>query len=205
VKIGIDFDNTLVSYDDVFLRAALERKFLPEHFTGDKIEVRDAIRLRAGDEQWAKLQAEVYGRRMAEATMIEGASDFVTACRDNNVRVFIVSHKTRFAAADPGGADLHEAALLWMERSGFFHKAGLRLQRDDVFFEPTREAKCRRIAALECSHFVDDLEEVFREPSFPSGVERLLLYRGQNKLPTGPFTAFADWDAITNVVFPRGR
>jgi hypothetical protein len=205
VKIGIDFDNTLVSYDDVFLRAAIERRLLPEHFTGDKTEIRDSIRLRVGDEQWAKLQAEVYGRRMAEATMIEGASDFVAACRDNNATVSVISHKTRFAAADPDSADLHDAAMLWMERNGFFRDDGLKLNRGEVFFEPTRDAKCRRIAALGCSHFVDDLEEVFREPSFPLGVERLLLYRGQNNLPRGPFTAFASWDAITNVVFPRGR
>jgi hypothetical protein len=205
VRIGIDFDNTLVSYDDIFLRAAIERKLLPEHFTGDKTEVRDSIRSRAGDEQWAKLQAEVYGRRMAEAAMIEGVNDFVMACRYNNATVSIVSHKTRFAAADPGGADLHSAAMTWMERNGFFRSDGLRFDRGDIFFELTREAKCRRIAALECSHFVDDLEEVFREPSFPPGVERLLLYRGQGKLPQGPFTAFANWGVITKVVFPRGR
>ena len=205
MRVGIDFDNTLVSYDNVFLRAAIDRKLLPEHFTGDKTEVRDSIRSRVGDEQWAKLQAEVYGRRMAEAAMIEGASHFVATCRDKNATVSIVSHKTRFAAADPDGADLHIAAMEWMERNGFFRLDGLRFDRGDVFFEPTREAKCRRVAALECSHFVDDLEEVFREPSFPPGVERLLLYRGQGKLPHGPFTAFANWDVITKAVFPRGR
>jgi hypothetical protein len=204
VKIGIDFDNTLVSYDDVFLRAAIERRLLPEHFTGDKTEIRDSIRLRIGDEEWAKLQAEVYGRRMSEATMIEGANDFVAACWDNNATVSIVSHKARFAAADPGGVDLHDAAMSWMERNGFFSQDGLRLARDDVFFEPTREAKCRRIAAIACSHFVDDLEEVFLEPSFPLGVARLLLYRGKNARPSGPFTAFANWGAITDVVFSRG-
>jgi hypothetical protein len=205
VRIGIDFDNTLVSYDNVFLRAAIDRKLLPEHFIGDKTEVRDSIRSRVGDEQWAMLQAEVYGRRMAEAVMVEGARGFVAACRYNNATVFIVSHKTRIAAADPGGADLHIAAMAWMERNGFFRPEGLKFDSGDVFFEPTREAKCRRIAALECSHFIDDLEEVFREPSFPPGVERLLLYRGQGKLPQGPFTAFADWGVITKAVFPRGR
>ncbi len=49
MKVGIDFDNTLVSYDDVFLRAAIERELLPQHFTGDKTAVRDSIRLAAGD------------------------------------------------------------------------------------------------------------------------------------------------------------
>lgn len=205
MRVGIDFDNTLVSYDDVFLRAAIERELLPQHFTGDKTAVRDTIRLAAGDAQWAKLQAEVYGGRMVEAAMIDGAGDFVLACRKHNAAVFIVSHKSRYAAADPDGADLHAAALAWMERNRFFRKDGLGFARGDIFFEPTREAKCRRIAELGCSHFIDDLEEVFREPGFPPAVERFLLHRSQSPLPRGPFTALADWDAITNVVFPRDR
>lgn len=203
VKVGIDFDNTLVSYDDVFLRAAIERELLPRHFTGDKTAVRDSIRSAAGDAQWAALQAEVYGRRMADAAMIEGAGDFVLACRVRGAEVYIVSHKSRHAAADPEGADLHMAALTWMEHNRFFHKNGLAFSRGDIFFEPTREAKCRRIFELGCSHFVDDLEEVFREPNFPSGVERFLLHRGRNQAPHGPFTALTDWPAITNAVFAR--
>lgn len=203
MKVGIDFDNTLVSYDDVFLRAAIERELLPQRFTGDKTTVRDSIRLAAGDATWAKLQAEVYGRRMVEAVMIDGASDFVRACRKHGAEVYIVSHKSRTAAADPDGADLHVAASAWMERNGFFRDDGLAFTRGDIFFEPTREAKCRRIAELGCSHFIDDLEEVFREPGFPPAVERFLLHRGQSPLPQGPFTALANWDAVQNVVFAR--
>lgn len=204
MKVGIDFDNTLVSYDDVFLRAAIERELLPQCFTGDKTAVRDSIRLAAGDATWAKLQAEVYGRRMVEAVMIEGAGDFVRACRKHGAEVFIVSHKSRTAAADPNGADLHAAALAWMERNGFFRDNGLAFACGDIFFEPTREAKCRRIAELGCSHFIDDLEEVLREPGFPPAVERFLLHRGQSPLPQGPFKAFADWNAIKKAVFARG-
>ena len=205
MKVGIDFDNTLVSYDDVFLRAAIERKLLPQLFTGDKTAVRDSIRLAAGDAEWAKLQAEVYGRRMVEAMMIEGASDFVRACRKHGASVFIVSHKSRTAAADPDGANLHVAALAWMEQNQFFRKDGLAFARGDIFFEPTREAKCRRIAELGCSHFIDDLEEVFHEPGFPPAVERFLLHRGQSPLPHGPFTALANWNAVKNAVFARDR
>lgn len=203
MKVGVDFDNTLVSYDDLFLRAAIERELLPQHFSGDKTAVRDSIRSTAGDAQWAKLQAEVYGRRMPEAMLIEGAGDFVLACRKHGAEVYIISHKSRTAAADPGGVDLHVAALAWMERNQFFRKDGLAFTRGDIFFEPTREAKCRRIATLGCSHFIDDLEEVFREPGFPSAVERFLLHRGQAPVPRGPFRALADWPAITNAVFAR--
>lgn len=203
MRIGIDFDNTLVSYDDAFLRLARERGLLPECFSGSKKDVRDTIRAEAGDGEWMKLQAEVYGRRMAEAQLIEGARDFIAACRRNGVPVHIVSHKTQYAAADPGGADLHMAALSWMENSDFF--GGMGLQRSDIFFEPTREAKCRRVDALGCSHFIDDLEEVFQEPNFPAGVHRFLLHRGDGPSPRGPFTALPNWAAITEAVFNHGR
>jgi len=205
MKVGIDFDNTLVSYDDVFLKTASERHLLPQPFSGSKKDVRDSIRASAGEAEWTKLQAEVYGRRMAEASMIEGANEFVAACRESGAAVHIVSHKTRYAAADPGGADLHVVALSWMEANGFFSKAGLGLRREDVFFEPTREAKCRRVGSLGCNYFIDDLEEVFREPSFPPGVHCFLLHRGDGPSPSGPFTAFANWDAITEAVFSRAR
>jgi hypothetical protein len=187
----------------VFLKAALENNLLAPNFSGNKQEVRDSIRLGAGEAAWTKLQAEVYGRRMAEARMIEGVAPFVAACRKSGAQVQIVSHKTQYAAADPGGADLHVVALGWMEANGFFRKDGLGLTRDEVFFEPTREAKCRRIAALGCTHFIDDLEEVFNEPSFPARVHSFLLYRGGGAMPHGPFTAFADWNAITDAVFAR--
>jgi hypothetical protein len=203
MKVGIDFDNTLVSYDNVFLKAASEHNLLPQSFSGGKKDVRNAIRASAGEAAWTKLQAEVYGNRMAEARMIEGAKEFVAACRESGATVNVVSHKTRFAAADPGGADLHAVARSWMEANGFFSKEGLGLRREDIYFEPTREGKCRRIEALGCGYFIDDLEEVFREPSFPLGVQCFLLHRGDGPVPSGPFTAFASWDAITEAVFSR--
>lgn len=203
MRVGIDFDNTLVCYDDVFLNAALENKLLPDDFSGSKQQVRDTIRRASGDWAWTELQAQVYGRRMAEARMIEGAAEFIAACRDNGVPVNIVSHKTQFAAADPGGADLRVVALDWMETNGFFRRDGLGLSRSDVFFESTREDKCRRIAALECTDFIDDLEEVFNEPAFPAGVRSFLLHRGDSPMPRGPFTALADWNAITEAIFAR--
>jgi hypothetical protein len=202
LRIGIDFDNTLASYDHLFQRIAAERGLLPAGFRGDKKRIRDTLREReSGEAEWMRLQAEVYGTRMAEAELIEGVSSFFRSCRRNGADVFVVSHKTRYAAADPEGVDLHAASLAWMEAQGFFRDDHIGLSRDRVFFEPTREAKCQRIAALGCAHFIDDLEEVFGEPTFPSSVERLLLYRGEGPLPVGKFTAFRHWDAITDALF----
>ncbi len=205
MRIGIDFDNTLAGYDRLFLRVAKEWRLLPEDFAGGKREIRDAVRrLADGEATWTRLQAEVYGRRMSEAELLDGASDFLRRCREGGIEAVVVSHKTRHAAADPGGVDLHHASLTWMAANGFFEADGLGLAPGRVFFEATRHAKCERIAALNCSHFIDDLEEVFREPAFPEGVERLLLAQGEAP-PPGPFTVYPNWQAIQDAIFAHGR
>jgi hypothetical protein len=51
LPIGIDFDNTLVVYDQVFLAQALRGKLLGAEFRGGKQAVRDAIRLLPQEQQ----------------------------------------------------------------------------------------------------------------------------------------------------------
>jgi len=43
--IGIDFDNTLVTYDEVLREAALARALIDTDFAGTKQEIRDGIRV----------------------------------------------------------------------------------------------------------------------------------------------------------------
>jgi len=201
LRIGIDFDNTLAGYDHLFLAVGKEWELVPNAFVGGKRAIRDAVRrLDDGEQWWMRLQAEVYGARMVEAVLIDGAQEFLRSCRKNDVAVAVISHKTRHAAADPDGINLHQASLAWMANHGFFSAEGFALAPDQVFFEPTRERKCLRIGALGCHHFIDDLEEVFRDPAFPDGVGRFLLDLGEAK-PQGPFTVHPSWKAVHDAVF----
>jgi hypothetical protein len=203
VRIGIDFDNTIAGYDHLFLTVARERGLIAESFAGSKKSIRDAIRtLPNGEVAWTELQGVVYGARMAEAEIVTGVASFLAECRQREIPVHIVSHKTRFAARDPLKVNLHDASTAWLEAQGFFDRFGL--SRDAVFFEPTREDKCRRIGSLGLSHFIDDLEEVFHEPSFPDGVERYLLSAEACNSAQRRFKTFAAWRDIQNDIFgPR--
>lgn len=201
MHIGIDFDNTLAGYDHLFLRVAKDWGLVPDAFVGGKKAVRDAVRRREdGERHWMRLQAEVYGVRIAEAELIDGARDFMLACRRNGVSVAVVSHKTQYAASDPNGVDLHKVSLAWMADQGFFDNVGVALPFDQVYFEPTRDSKCKRIGALGCDHFIDDLEEVFLDPAFPDGVNRILLDLGKVR-PCGPFTTYPNWQAVHDAFF----
>ena len=176
MRIGIDFDNTIASYDRLLADLAVEQGLVAERPTGGKRAIRDLVREgEDGEIAWQRLQALAFGPRIGGAVMMEGLEPFLTQCRRRDVAVFVVSHKTRFAAKDRDGIDLHEATLGWMEGKGLLSRSGVEISHDRVFFEPTRSEKAARIAALRCTHFVDDLEEVFDEAGFPEGTDAILF------------------------------
>lgn len=176
IRLGLDFDNTIVLYDDVFRDLGTEAGLLPAGFAGGKRAVRDHVRgLPDGERLWTALQAKVYGAGIARAVPSPGLQAFLARCRVGGIELFIVSHKTEFAAADPAGINLREAARSWIAAHGLTDPERGGIPPEKVFFEATRAEKIDRIRALACTHFVDDLNEVFQEPDFPAHV-RAYLY-----------------------------
>ena len=110
--IGIDFDNTIVTYDEVFCAMAKRCGLIDPAFVGSKQAVRDAIRLLPdGELAWQRLQGQVYSKGLADANMVRGFEAFLRRCRAEGCAVMIVSHKTEFGHYDPDRINLREAAL----------------------------------------------------------------------------------------------
>ena len=201
MRIGLDFDNTIAGYDSVFLHAARTQGFLGAEFCGGKREIRDAIRsLPGGEMKWQKLQGQVYGRLMENAELIEGVAEFLTACKKRRLPVVVVSHKTKFGHYDPDRINLRDAAKNWMKNNGFFSQTGFAIPVENVYFENDRGDKIARIREVGCSHFVDDLEEVFLDPSFPEDIVTILFAGTSEPAPDGPFQACRTWCEISNAI-----
>jgi hypothetical protein len=200
--IGIDLDNTLVCYDDLFHRVACEEGLIEPSMPGDKQKIRDAIRLLPGGEsRWTRLQTIVYGPRNHAATLFDGGDAFLRRCALARIRTVIISHKTHFAMLDGKRVDLRQSALQWMEAKGFFRDFGF--SRRDVYFESTRAEKIQRIRTLRCTHFIDDLAEVFTDRSFPHETQKLLFAPHGAAFPGsgGHLPAFASWGEIYRFFF----
>lgn len=170
--IGIDFDNTIVCYDDIFHLIAIEKGLIPIETPKTKEGVRNYLRAIGKEDAWTELQGYVYGARMKEVSPFPGVIDFFVSAIRKGVAVYIISHKTRHPYMGPA-YDLHEAAYEWLEFQGFFERIGL--PRDRVYFEETKEGKLKRIVDARCSHFIDDLPEFLMENGFPKDTERLLF------------------------------
>jgi phosphoserine phosphatase len=202
--IGIDFDNTIVGYDELMYRIALDRGLIDGNGDRTKRAVRDRVRqLADGEIEWQKLQALAYGPLIGEARLLDGADEFIRRCRDAGMAVVIVSHKTEYASFDETRTNLRTAAIAWMAAHRFFDRDGLGLGRDAVFFESTRADKIGRIRAVGCSHFIDDLEEVFLEASFPREVQKILYAPDAALVPASSATVVPSWRALCDVFFDR--
>lgn len=169
--IGIDFDNTIVCFDGLFHRAAVEQSLIPSDLPTSKTAVRDFLRRQGKEPAWTELQGHVYGVRIHEASPFPGVLDFIQRCKSGGRTVIVISHKTRHPVLGPRH-DLHQAARKWLEDRGFTAKgAGL----DGVHLELTKEDKLRRIGAEGCGWFVDDLPEFLAEPAFPASTKAVLF------------------------------
>ena len=201
VRIGFDFDNTIVCYDALFHRVALEDGCIPADLPANKSDVRNHLRAVGREDVWTEMQGRVYGARMAEAEPYPGVLEFFRFCREHGIPVCIVSHKTRTPFAGKP-YDLHAAARDWLERQGFHDPDRLGLPRDRVFFELTKADKLRRIGECGCTHFIDDLPELLAEASFPAAVERILFdpNRLYLELADPRFRRLHRWAAAPRVV-----
>ena len=202
LRVGLDFDNTIICYDQVFLVAARAGRLVPAGFTGGKQAIRETVRQRPGGEiSWQRLQGYVYAQGIKRAVLHDGVDRFLRRCRLEGVPVSIVSHKTEHNEFDSGRVNLRDAAMSWMQTAGFFDEDGHGLRQEDVFMESTRAAKLERITSLHCTHFVDDLVEVLTDPAFPTGVRRLLFARGDTAATSRLYTACRSWSEIESAVF----
>jgi len=204
LRIGVDFDNTIISYDHVFRSAAKQCGLIDSDFSGSKQAVRDAIRLLPdGERAWQHLQGQVYGKGIAGANVVEGVEAFLRRCRTEGCMIAIVSHKTEYGHFDPDRVNLRFTALNWMEAQGLLD-GDRGIARADVYFEGTRAEKLNRIATLSLTHFIDDLEEVLSDPDFPPQVERI-LFAGKAQSAAAPFVRCSTWRDIEHEVFGGAR
>ena len=196
IKLGIDFDNTLLTYDSLFCKAAKEKNLIPSDFGEGKTRIRNYLREKDKEESFTLLQGEVYGLRISEATPSDGMFEALKTAKKNGIELFIVSHKAKTPYLGPK-YDLHNAAKSWLEKNFFFDKNGINILEENVFFEVTKEEKIDRIESIGCTHFIDDLPEIL-EMINPK-IKRI-LYNPNSKFIDKRFINMSHWLNLINLL-----
>ena len=198
MRIGLDFDNTIVCYDQAIALLAEELFELAEDVPRTKLGLRDHLRAAGREPEWTAFQAELYGPGMRYAQPFEGAIATMQKLVAEDHELVIISHRSRRPYAGPPH-DLHAAAHLWvaerMQSAGLFAEANGSLN-----FLETRQEKVARIAELGCQAFLDDLPEVLAAPGFPASAEGILFDpSGRCAAPEGKLRISA-WPELRKVL-----
>ena len=160
-KLGLDFDNTIITYDTLFARIARKDQLIPESSSWSKVQIRDYLRSQDKEGEFTLLQGKVYGEYISMAEAAPFALDTLRCIENSGLRPIIISHKTKYPYKGPK-LNLHDAALKWLECNHFFSadEYGLNWDLTRVFFEETKQSKVDRIVSESCTHYVDDLPEI---------------------------------------------
>lgn len=161
IKVGLDFDNTLIDYDELFYSLALEKGLIPVQIDKTKIAVRKYLKDNGKENIFTLLQGEVYGLHIKRASQSCGMMQSLKKLKKNSIELIIISHKTLHPYSGPK-YDLHKAAMSWLEKNNFFDKNCLNFRRENVFFEITIENKIKRIEDLGLTYYIDDLTKILK-------------------------------------------
>jgi len=191
--LGLDFDNTIIKYDELFHRVAFEKNLIPADLPKEKNTVRNYLREKNIEDEWTIIQGEVYGDRIKEAIPFEGMLETLEKLRIKKIPINIISHKTRVPYLGPK-IDLHAAAINWMKINHFFDSDGLNFTLPQIYFEETKEEKIDRIVSTGCTHYVDDLPEILE--MIPNGIKKIIFSPNGSEKYDENWTVINSWKEL---------
>ncbi|MDB2709246.1 nucleotidase [Candidatus Pelagibacter bacterium] len=167
--IGIDLDNTIINYENSFIRQALKKKLITKNL---KINNKDQLKKKIRDKsktEWTKLQGEIYGKYINDAKIEKKFLELLKILKENNCDVFIISHKTKHPILGKK-INLRQKSLKFINKNITFDL----IPKKSIYFEDTIEKKIQRIHKCSCDYFIDDLAKIFKHTNFPKYVKKIL-------------------------------
>jgi hypothetical protein len=159
IRIGIDLDNTIISYDNAFQLGAKINGLVGKDCNLNKKAIRDLIRQREnGEIEWQKLQGYVYGKGINEAALFSGVFRFLWLCRERNFYIEIVSHKTEFGHFDLKKTSIRNASTNFLINQGLLENENPLINK--ITYKNTKKEKINYIKENNFDWFIDDLEEI---------------------------------------------
>jgi len=195
--LGLDFDNTIIRYDELFHKIALEKSLIPTDLSKEKNAVHDYLRNKNVEDEWTMIQGEAYGDRIKEAEPYDGVLDMLQQLTAENIPMYIISHKTRTPFLGPKW-DLHAAARSWLHMYRFSDPQGLNWNENCIFFELTKEKKVERIIETECTHYVDDLVKILE--LLPDTINKILFSPSGSPDVPNHWSVLKSWKALPDLL-----
>lgn len=192
MKIGIDFDNTIVCYDNAY-KSFIDENQLPPSDEPLKKQVKQHFfkDSESGNLHWTQFQGQLYGKEIIKAQPYDGLINFLAFAQKKQWTIFIISHKSRFPAIGEL-YDFHDSAKRWLKQNSILNF----IPADHCYFLPTLKDKVNKINELQCDLFIDDLPLVLNHSSFPQFTKKILFAPSIIHTKNNSFEILEGWDSI---------
>ena len=157
IRVGFDFDNTIINYDNLFYKISLKKGLITKKVGKSKESIKNYLIKNYSINIWQKIQSEVYSESISLAKPNNEIIKLIKYLIKNNIEVFIVSHKTKFPYFG-NRINLHKLSLKWINKN--IIKKNIKIKKKNIFFETTEKKKINKIKKLKLSHFIDDLDKI---------------------------------------------
>ena len=159
LRIGVDLDNTIISYDKAFQNGAIVSGLVDKDCNLNKKALREFIRTKPdGEFEWQKLQGYVYGAGISEAVLFPGVYRFLWRCRERKIEIEVVSHKTEYGHFDSQKISLRDSATNFLKNHGLLDNKNPLIKK--VTYKGSKQEKLDFIKHNNYEFFIDDLEEI---------------------------------------------
>ena len=194
--IGIDFDNTIINYNQVFYEVALKKKIIKAYIQKNKDSVKKYLLKNDKYDDWVKLQGEVYSKYIKYARPFLGSIETITLMLEKKFEIFIISHKTKYPYSGQK-INLQKPALRWIKKNVCNYSG---LSSKNVIFCETKDLKIQNIKKVKCIAFIDDLEQIFKNRSFPKRCMKILLTKRKKISNANGIHLAKNWKEIKELV-----
>tara|TARA_B100000123_G_C25684310_1_gene407888 strand:- start:332 stop:940 length:609 start_codon:yes stop_codon:yes gene_type:complete len=157
LKIGVDFDNTIVDYQ-IPLKILLRRNNIKTKISNKK-QAKKLIIKKFGEKFWTLQQGLLYGKLIQNAKPFTNCKKTLSLLK-KDFELILISHKTKFPYLGEK-FPLHEKSLQWLKNKKFIGNNNI-FKFKDVYFETTINKKINRIKKAKCDIFIDDLESILK-------------------------------------------
>jgi hypothetical protein len=195
--IGLDFDNTIVNYDNSF--RLLSDKFLnlPKNIIKKKETIKNYLLSEGKESDWTEFQGLIYGPGISYAQLYPESINTIIKLLHNNYSINIISHRSKFPYKGKK-YDLHKYANKWLHLK-FDKKI---LENIDISFLTTKEEKIKKIIDKNCNFFLDDLVSIISEINIYSDC-RCILFDPENLNENKQINSISNWNELENEINRR--
>ena len=202
LRIGLDFDNTIANYDQAFPEVARILGYETNNLNAT-LNKRDLklklLKQPDGDTAWQKVQGLVYGKFIDLASLYPGVYEFVLRALASGHKIFIVSHKTELGNFDESRTPLRQAATAWLINQKLVGDSDSKIKLQNIYYAETRDEKINKIVELQLDVFIDDLDEVLSDRSFPKRTRKILF--GSGATTSQEILAMQSWREVGDELF----